>query len=99
MRSLVVSIALFTLSSVLASAPAAAQVIEACVNEKGKMRIVSAPTDCNSRETPLSWNTQGPKGAPGPAGAEGPGGPAGAAAPLLVLVDVARQRNSDFSAL
>ena len=49
--------------------------ITACANTKsGAVRVVSAKTKCSSKETRLTWNTQGPAGrdgATGPAGADG----------------------------
>ena len=34
--------------------------IHGCVdNKKGKLRVVSDPSECKSKETPLSWNQQG----------------------------------------
>jgi hypothetical protein len=60
-------------------------VINACVKKKdGRVRVVAAAASCRRNELPLSWNAQGPAGAPGPAGATGPAGapgPAGAAGP------------------
>jgi hypothetical protein len=56
-----------------------AQVINACVVKKtGVVKI--APT-CTTEETPLSWNIQGPAGAPGPQGPAGPQGAPGAQGP------------------
>jgi hypothetical protein len=40
-------------------------VIHACVNKKGKIRIVDDPCKCKKRETPRSWNVQGEPGPPG----------------------------------
>ena len=60
--------------------PASAQTIDACVKNDGSLRIVSSPTDCRSKESPISWNAngsegpQGPIGEPGPAGEQGPPG-------------------------
>ena len=39
--------------------------IQACIDKKGKVRIVDSPADCKNKETPIEWNIQGP---PGPAG-------------------------------
>jgi type VI secretion system secreted protein Hcp len=55
-----------------------AQTINACLNDEGKLRLVTAGTACKKGETPLSWNTVGPAGAQG---AQGPAGPAGAQGP------------------
>lgn len=52
----------------------------ACVKTStGTLRIVPANTTCNSNETLISWNQQGPQGIPGPTGAPGPQGPQGPA--------------------
>ena len=38
-----------------------ADVINACKNDRsGNLRIVDDVADCRGRETPLSWNTEGP---------------------------------------
>ena len=50
---------------ILLAAPAAqADVIHACVNKKGSMRVVSDPGQCKPSESPLSWNQQGEPGEP-----------------------------------
>ena len=41
------------------------------------MRIVAAETACRAREQVVTWNTEGPAGAPGPAGPAGPKGDPG----------------------
>jgi hypothetical protein len=57
-------------------------VINACVKKKsGLVRVVASLNACRKRETPLSWNVQGPTGARGPTGAIGPAGPAGPTGP------------------
>jgi hypothetical protein len=57
-------------------------VINACVKKgSGVVRVVKAGTACRRRESPLSWNAQGPAGPRGAAGATGPAGPAGATGP------------------
>jgi hypothetical protein len=55
---------------------AAAGVINGCVGNQGKLRIVNPPDICQQSETPISWNVTGPEG---PAGPQGPQGPAGVA--------------------
>jgi hypothetical protein len=71
MRQLVVCFLLIVLS-----ASANAQTINACAkNRGGALRIVTDPADCSSRETPLSWNVQGPKGDSGDPGIDGEPGP------------------------
>jgi len=56
-------------------------VIPACVKKgSGQVRVVRPGAACRKRESPLSWNAQGPagpRGATGAAGATGPAGPAG----------------------
>jgi hypothetical protein len=51
--------------------------IHGCVNAKGQIRIVSAPTDCKGWERALSWSQDGGAGPAGPPGPEGPQGPPG----------------------
>jgi hypothetical protein len=36
--------------------------IHACVKGNGQLRIVQEGTSCRARETPLTWNIQGPSG-------------------------------------
>jgi len=43
-----------------------ADVIYGCVAKNGTLKIVSGPGQCASRETPLSWNSEGPQGPAGP---------------------------------
>ena len=67
------------------------QVIDACVNKKGSMRVVNDPAECKVSETPLSWNQQGPPGEPGMDGMDGePGepGPEGRLGPSLRAFDL-----------
>ena len=42
-----------------------ANTIHACVDARGKIRIVSGSDDCKARETSLDWNKVGPQGLPG----------------------------------
>ncbi len=70
-----VAVSLFVL---LLGSTSAAQVINACANPSGALRVVSNPTDCKANEASLSWNVQGPQGDmgdPGEPGVEGPLGP------------------------
>jgi hypothetical protein len=61
---------------------ASAQEIYGCVKDKnGALRIVRAPGDCSSRETPISWNQVGPQGEPGMDGADGQPGEPGTEGP------------------
>lgn len=65
-----------------ATAPPTEGVVHACVHVNGGwLRSVAEPAGCRKREQPLSWNQQGPAGAPGPAGEPGPEGPAGPSGP------------------
>jgi type VI secretion system secreted protein Hcp len=61
------------------AASSAGQTINACVNDKGELRLVPAVSECKKAETPLSWNTVGPAGPPGQTGAQGATGAAGPA--------------------
>ncbi len=65
---------------VLVAVPGArASTIHACVKPKsGATRIVGAKAKCHQGEQKLSWNTNGPAGAPGAKGAEGKAGAPGA---------------------
>ena len=61
-----------------ASAGATAnQVINACLDREGQLRLVAITGDCKRNETPLSWNTIGPAGAPGVDGKPGADGKQG----------------------
>ena len=71
---------------VCVSPSSSAQVINACArNNNGALRIVSDPADCSSRETPISWNQQGPQG---DAGEPGTAGEPGSDAAVLFVFDV-----------
>ena len=64
----------------LIAGPALADEIHGCVrNSNGKLRIVGVQGACKpDRETPVTWNTDGPQG---PAGAQGEQGPQGEPGP------------------
>ena len=70
-----------------ASIPAANGTIYACytTNNTGplaRVRIIDNSTQtCNSNETAINWNQQGPAGPTGPQGPAGPAGPQGPAGP------------------
>src|SRR4051794_22487380 len=64
-----------------AASTAETQTINACLNDEGKLRLVTAAGACKKAETPLSWNTVGPVGPAGAVGPTGPAGPAGPAGP------------------
>lgn len=56
-----------------------AQVINACYNSRnGDLRRVDDPSECRTREMPLSWHIEGPQGPEGPAGPMGATGATGA---------------------
>ncbi len=56
--------------------------VYACVdNTKGTVRIVSATTTCDKRESLQTWAVTGPAGPQSPAGADGAVGPAGPVGP------------------
>lgn len=52
--------------------PPTGGVIHGCVKQfSGALRIIDAETEsCGGRERPISWNAQGPQGAPGVSGYE-----------------------------
>jgi hypothetical protein len=56
-----------------ASIPDAGGVIHACYAQKdGSLRVIDSPSQtCQSKETALNWNTQGPQGPPGANGVSG----------------------------
>lgn len=57
---------------------AEAETIVACRHPNGGwVRIVAAESGCRTREQVVTWNTEGPAGAPGPAGPPGPKGDPG----------------------
>ena len=81
-----VSILLLTTLLIIIAASYAQEsnVIQGCYHTKsGTLRRVESPSDCTSKETPISWNifgprgSQGDKGDPGPQGEPGPQGPPG----------------------
>ena len=61
------------------SGQASAQVISACLTNKGDLKdvTVGGTPSCGGNETPISWNQQGPSGADGADGADGATGPQG----------------------
>jgi hypothetical protein len=68
-------------AAVFAAIPDSNGVIHACYTTSGllpRVRIIdNASQSCNSNETAISWNQQGPQGPAGPQGPTGPQGPAG----------------------
>ena len=67
MRSIQLTMA--AVMAVAALAPAAAEgqetTIYACADRQGRLRSVQQPTECNERETVVSWNVTGPQGSTG----------------------------------
>lgn len=64
----------------VASAVDGPDAIHACVDDKtGGLRIASSSDECRTdkKESPLTWNVQGPQGNPGPQGIPGPRGAPG----------------------
>src|SRR5580765_181549 len=61
----------------VASIPDANQVIHACFDGKGNLRVTDTGA-CNKGEISLDWNAQGSAGARGATGAAGPAGAKGA---------------------
>ena len=59
-------------------AQSSTEVIHACADGRGTLRMIPAGGSCTSTETPVNWNAQGVQGVPGATGAQGPAGPAGA---------------------
>ena len=108
--ALVAVLAAGTTYALAASGATTTQTINACVDDNGKLRLVSAASNCKKDESPISWNTVGPQGAAGPQGVAGPQGAAGrdgrdgasggaAADPNAVdaAVSVTGQRQGSFS--
>ncbi|HEX6583181.1 MAG TPA: collagen-like protein [Thermoleophilaceae bacterium] len=81
-RTTVVAVAAGGLSVLATSAVVGAQssteVIHACADGRGTLRMIPAGGSCELNEAPVSWNAQGIQGVPGPTGATGAQGPAGA---------------------
>jgi len=87
----------FLASLLVAPLDASAQVIHACVNRAGLMRIITNPAAvrrapwCPPGSTLLSWNVegpQGPAGPPGEPGMDGEPGQQGPPGPALRVFDV-----------
>jgi hypothetical protein len=69
-----------------ATIPSSNGVIHACYrvaddDRKGNLRVVNDPASCNTNESALQWNQQGPKGDQGPQGIQGERGPQGPQGP------------------
>jgi hypothetical protein len=57
---------------VLIPGRADAQVIRACANPAGQIRLIGPGESCRHEETLVTWNVVGPQGPPGPVGPPGP---------------------------
>ncbi len=57
------------------------EVIHACVDPGGELRLVESDEECRPNEEPVHWNVEGPEGPAGPEGEQGPQGPEGPAGP------------------
>jgi len=88
---------LVSLLAALLSVPltASGDVINACVDRAGRLRIITSTKDsprrapwCPPGSRVLSWNVQGPQGPPGEPGMDGEPGPAGPPGPTLHVFDV-----------
>ena len=65
-------------TSAVVGAQSSTEVIHACADGRGTLRMIPAGGSFTSTETPVNWNAQGVQGVPGATGAQGPAGPAGA---------------------
>ena len=68
-------------TSAVVGAQSSTEVIHACADGRGTLRMITAGDTCTATETPVNWNAQGVQGVPGATGAtgaQGPAGPAGA---------------------
>lgn len=61
-------------TSAVVGAQSSTEVIHACADARGSLRMIPATGSCEVSETPISWNAQGVQGATGPAGPAGPRG-------------------------
>ena len=64
-------------TSAVVGAQSSTEVINACADGRGTLRMIPAGGSCEVNETPVSWNAQGIQGAAGATGAQGPAGPRG----------------------
>lgn len=68
-------------TSALVSAQSSTEVIHACADGRGVLRMIPADGSCTATETPVNWNVQGVQGNPGATGQTGAQGEAGPAGP------------------
>lgn len=83
-----VTFAIVVLLAAFLGSDAGAEVINACANNvTGALRLVSDASVCLPKESPLSWNQQGPQGPPGEPGEPGEPGAQGPPGPTLRVFD------------
>jgi hypothetical protein len=61
-------------TSAVVGAQSSTEVIHACADSRGSLRMIPANETCAVNETPVNWNAQGIQGATGAAGPAGPRG-------------------------
>ena len=61
-------------TSAVVGAQSSTEVIHACADGRGTLRVIPATGACGVNETPVNWNAQGIQGATGAAGPAGPRG-------------------------
>lgn len=64
-NALFVCAALMIVGATCATAQAQDATLYACADSRGRLRVVSSPSECNSRETLVSWNAFGQPGSAG----------------------------------
>lgn len=64
-------------TSAVVGAQSSTEVIYACADARGTLRMIPAGGSCEGYETPINWNAQGIQGVQGATGAQGPAGPRG----------------------
>ena len=58
-------------TSVVVGAQSSTEVIHACADRRGTLRVIPTDASCGVNETAVNWNAQGVPGAQGPAGPAG----------------------------
>lgn len=69
------SFAIALWAGIFVSGQSETNVIRACADVKGTLRLLAAGASCGNQETFVSWNVTGPQGPAGAAGAQGAQGP------------------------
>lgn len=64
-------------TSAVVGAQSSTEVIHACADARGTLRMIPAAGSCEVNETPVNWNEQGVQGVQGATGAQGPAGERG----------------------